>query len=65
MKTFHQVVGVIFTLIALVHLARVIYGWQASIGGRSVPMWVSWVAIVVGAYLTYQAFRLVKYQSQG
>ncbi|MDO8617987.1 MAG: hypothetical protein Q7N87_03850 [Candidatus Uhrbacteria bacterium] len=60
MKMFHQVVGVIFGLIALMHLARVIYGWQALIGGWTVPMWVSWVAIVVGAYLAYQAFRLTK-----
>ena len=45
-KTFSAVVGAVFLIIALLHLARVVYQWDAFINVWFVPMWVSWVAIV-------------------
>lgn len=57
-KTFNLVVGVIFLLIALLHALRILSGWEAVIGEWEVPMWLSWVALVVSGYLTYNAFRL-------
>jgi hypothetical protein len=50
--------GVIFFVIGTLHLLRVIFGWQAAIGGGAVPMWPSWVAIPVTVYLAYEGFRL-------
>jgi hypothetical protein len=34
-----------------VQLARIVLGWEAVIGGWSVPMWVSWIAVIVTAAL--------------
>lgn len=59
-KTFNLVVGVIFLLIALLHVLRLLWGWEAAIGGWEVPMGLSWVALVVSGYLAYTAFRLGK-----
>lgn len=59
-KTFSTVVGIIFSVIAVLHLLRAILGWNAVIGTFSVPMWLSWVAVVVAAYLAYSALRPVK-----
>ncbi|MBI3036750.1 hypothetical protein HYY73_03285 [Candidatus Woesearchaeota archaeon] len=59
-KTFSTVVGVIFAVIAVLHLLRAVLGWQAVIGTFSVPMWLSWAAIIVSVFLAYTAFKLAK-----
>lgn len=56
-KTFYLVVGSIFSLIALLHLLRLLRGWEAVIGGWSVPMWFSGVALAVAAILAYSFFK--------
>ena len=57
-KTFLSISGVIFGVIAVMHLVRIIAGWPAHIGAFEVPMWLSWVAMVVAGYLAVSAFRL-------
>ena len=59
-KTFSTVVGVIFSVTAILHLLRAVLGWNAVLGTFSVPMWLSWVAIAVSAFLAYSAFMLAK-----
>jgi hypothetical protein len=59
-KTFSLVAGVIFLLIALGHLSRLVFKVSVLLGGWAVPSWVSWVALLVFAYLAYQGFRLAK-----
>ncbi|MGH9554665.1 MAG: hypothetical protein ACRD2Y_02475 [Terriglobales bacterium] len=59
-RSFSLTAGVIFSLISLLHLLRIIFGWEAVFEGRTVPLWASWVALLVGAYLAYQGFRLGK-----
>ncbi len=50
--------GVIFLLIAVLHALRIAYGWSAQIGGWTVPLWLSWAALVIAGYLAWSAFRL-------
>ena len=57
-KTFNIIAGVIFALVALFHLLRVFMGWPAAIGGWTLPMWVSWIALVVTAGLSYFGLSL-------
>ena len=59
-KSFALTAGAIFSLISLLHLLRIIFGWQAVLEGWTVPLWPSWMALLVGAYLAYQGFRLGK-----
>lgn len=59
-KTFTKTAGIVFLVIALVHLARLIYGWNASINGVGVPVWASVVAVIVAGYLASQGLRLSK-----
>lgn len=47
----------IFGLIAVLHLARVLLGWDAAIGGWEVPMWLSWGAVVVAGFLAYTGYK--------
>lgn len=59
-NTYYLVVGLIFLIIAVVHLLRVFYGWNWEIGGWAAPLWVSWLAVVVGGLLSYQSFQFRK-----
>jgi hypothetical protein len=52
-KTFSVTAGVIFALVALVHLVRIYFGWPIAISSWSVPMWASWLALIVAAGLAY------------
>jgi hypothetical protein len=57
-RLFSLVTGAIFACIALLHLLRIFFGWEAMIGGWVVPAWLSWVALPIAAYLAYEGFRV-------
>ncbi|MBI3046527.1 MAG: hypothetical protein HYY86_03280 [Candidatus Harrisonbacteria bacterium] len=59
-KAFYSTVGVVFFLILVLHLARIILGWSAVIGGLEIPMWASWIAVAVAAFLLYQGYKFSK-----
>jgi hypothetical protein len=40
----------LFVLVALLHIVRIIFGWEVIINGTIVPMWIS-VVIPVGLAL--------------
>jgi hypothetical protein len=50
-ETFCIVAGVIFAVVALLHLLRIYMDWPVVIGDWSAPMWVSWIALVVAGIL--------------
>lgn len=50
--------GTIFGLIAILHVLRLLFGWSAVIGGYTVPMWPSFVGLLVAGFLAYEGFRL-------
>ena len=50
--------GVIFGLVAVLHLLRVVNGWPFQVGTWSVPMWPSWLGVLVPGVLCGWAFRL-------
>jgi hypothetical protein len=49
--------GVIFGVVAVVQAARALSQWPVHVGGFDVPVWVSWVAMVVAGSLCVWAFR--------
>ena len=57
-KAFLFVAGAIFALVALLHLLRIYMGWPLVIGSWTVPMWLSWVGLVVAGGLNYFGLRL-------
>ena len=59
-KTFNAVVGTLFGIIAFLHALRIYRHWNASVGGWIVPVWLSWLALVLAGYLACAAFRLMK-----
>ena len=55
---FNKLVGFIFLIIGILHLLRALLGWNAVINNLSVPMYISWIAVVVTFFLSFKAFRL-------
>jgi hypothetical protein len=47
------IAGIIFIVIALIHLFRIVYDWKVVIGPWRAPEWISWAALVVAGYLGY------------
>ena len=60
--TFNKAAGIVFLLATLVHLARIFYGWSASINGWTVRTELSWVVVLVAGYLSYYGFQLAKHK---
>ncbi|OGI95744.1 hypothetical protein A2917_00280 [Candidatus Nomurabacteria bacterium RIFCSPLOWO2_01_FULL_42_17] len=58
---FVYVVSVIFLIIGILHILRLLNGWEAQIGSFVIPMWISFVAVVVAFYLSFQGFRMAKH----
>jgi len=57
-KTFSLVVGLIFLLIAVMHVLRLALKWDVVLNGWSVLMWVSAVALLIAAYLAFEGLKL-------
>ena len=51
MKPFTKIAIAVLSLISLMQLTRFILGWEVSINGVSVPVWISGLAFVVVGFL--------------
>lgn len=49
--------GVLFGLIAVLQAVRAVYQLPVHVGGVDIPVWVSWVVVVVAGGLCVWAFR--------
>ena len=56
-KTYMMVTATLFLVVAIMHLLRIILGWQVEIGGLGIPFWVSWLGILVAGALAYFGFK--------
>jgi len=58
-KSYLVISGVFFGLVAIGHLARLVYHLPVRIGEWTVPTWPTWVALVVAGILSIWAFSLL------
>jgi hypothetical protein len=52
--------GTVFTLVALLHLSRIFFGWDFVIGSWAAPYWLNGVGAVITAFLAYTSFHFAK-----
>jgi hypothetical protein len=64
MKPFTTAAVAVFTLVAVLHLARIALGWHViigesvvAVGGTSIPMWVSYLGVVIAGGLAVMVWR--------
>ena len=46
----------VFGVIALAHLLRGIFGWEAFISGFKIPVYFSYLAVIILGYLAWQMY---------
>ena len=60
MRAYLQISGTLFGLIALGHLLRLLRHWPVVFAGYPLPLWASWLGLVVAGGLSIWALRLVR-----
>jgi hypothetical protein len=53
-NTYMKLTGTIFLIIAVAHLLRAVLGWNVVIGTTVIPLWISWIGVIVAGCLSYQ-----------
>jgi hypothetical protein len=57
MKTFTHIAVGVFALMALLHVLRLNFGWEATIAGLVVPLWLSLLGAVIAGGLAVMVWR--------
>ena len=57
MKPFTIIAVVLLSLISLLHLLRLVLGWEVIVNGMSIPVWLSGIAFVVTAAIALMLWR--------
>lgn len=56
-----KLTGLIFLVVALVHLLRLAFGWNVFLGDFAVPLGLSWLGVLVAGYLSYSSFHFARH----
>jgi len=56
-RPFTWIASAFFALVALVHVYRVFTHFHVVIGSHTIPLWCSYIAIVIGAVLSWMLCR--------
>jgi len=57
MKPFTNLAIAIFILIAMLHLLRLVYSWEATVNSLVIPMWLSVMGLLIAGALAYFLWR--------
>jgi uncharacterized membrane protein YecN with MAPEG domain len=57
-RTGLRVASILFAIFAIGHLVRLIKNVQVTVGTQTIPMGVSWIALIVAAILCVWMWRL-------
>jgi hypothetical protein len=60
MRAYLQISGALFGIIALAHLVRLFRHWPIELAGYMVPIWASWLGLVLAGALSIWALRLMR-----
>ena len=52
-----KVGALFFALFAIVHIVRIAQGWDVTIGGHSIPMTASYVAVAFSAAMAFLLWK--------
>jgi hypothetical protein len=57
MKPFTTIASVFFTIVAILHLLRLLQGWEIIVNRIHIPMWVSVFGCVIPALLAFMLWK--------
>jgi len=58
-RRYYYIVSIVFILVALLHFLRILNSWTLELGGYMIPMWMSWVVVILLGYLAVRGLTLV------
>lgn len=64
MRAYVQISGALFGIIALAHLLRLFRHWPIDLAGHVVPLWASWLGLLLAGGLSVWALRLMRGMSR-
>ena len=56
-----MVAGVVFALVAFVHILRLTFKFELKIAGKKIPLWANWVGLAVAGGLSVWMFSAIYY----
>jgi hypothetical protein len=56
-KNYAMVSALVFAVVAVVQVLRLVNQWAVQVGPYAVPLWFSWIAVIVAAALSFWGFR--------
>jgi hypothetical protein len=56
-KPFTTVTVALLALIAVAHLLRLFTGWEVIVGGYVIPVWISWLGLIIAGGLAVMVWR--------
>lgn len=56
-RPFTRIAALIFAVIALIHVYRLFTDFQVVLGSHTIPMWVSYVGILIPGLLAVMLYR--------
>jgi len=59
-RFYMTVSGLIFATIGILHGLRAYYGWDAVVAGWVVPIWFSWLVVLVAFIMALSAIKSMK-----
>lgn len=57
MKPFTTIAVIVFSLIALIHLLRLFFGWEVIVNGMILPIWMSVPGFLIASGLALMLWR--------
>ena len=57
MKPFTTIAIVVFSVIAVIHLLRLFFGWEVTISGKILPVWISVPGFFIASGLALMLWR--------
>jgi len=59
-NSYFQLSSLVFLLAGALHLWRALQGWDLMLGPHLIPMWISWVVVVLAGALAYHGHNFKK-----
>lgn len=56
-NTYRKVAGTVFAVVAVMHVLRLVSGWEVVFGSWSVPVWGSLVGVVFAGWLAWTGLK--------
>ena len=54
------IAAIIFGVIGFLHLLRSLFGWQLVLANFKIPLYISYIAVIVLGYLSWSMYKASK-----